>query len=660
MRYLSLLLLLITALPTFAQEDSIPPRPALDSTSLRQKIDTKRAQTDEEETLSIVDYKIISHNRDTTYLDTALTIQKEYTHNYIRRDDFELMPFSNIGRPYNSLGVDFERNKLYPLLGAKAKHFNYLEIEDMKYFSVATPATELFFKTTLEQGQLLDANVAINTSKQFNFSISYKGFRSLGKYIFDQVESGNFRTTANYTTRNGRYRLMAHITNQQIESQENGGITQKELQFESGDPEFRDRSRLDVFFRNAVNKLNGIRYYLDHQYQLLRSKRDSSVVPRTALSLGHRFHYETKFYQFEQEAQNNYFGDAFIEPINDQARLKTMFNQANATFSNKTLGELTGYINLYNYNYFFNSVLVTPEETIPNQLKGEEVSVGGIYQKTIGGFNLYGNIGYTISGELSENVTDISAGYRINENHRISAGLHISSRLPDFNFLLYQSDYENFNWYNLERFDKERVYSLQFNLESQVWGNVSAKYTTIDNYSYFTSTASQDEIDLGQENAFVRPFQEGNSVNHLKIKYTKELRWRKWALNNTLMYQNVTQSSDVLNVPAFVTRNTLYYSDEVFKRAMFLQTGITFKYFTPYNMNAYSPLLAEFYVQNNEKLGGYPMFDYFINAKVRTMRIYFKLEHFNSALTGFNFYSAPNYPYRDFVIRFGLIWNFFS
>ncbi|WP_400074336.1 putative porin [Zobellia russellii] len=26
----------------------------------------------------------------------------------------------------------------------------------------------------------------------------------------------------------------------------------------------------------------------------------------------------------------------------------------------------------------------------------------------------------------------------------------------------------------------------------------------------------------------------------------------------------------------------------------------------------------------------------------------------------FSYYSAPGYPYRDFVIRFGLVWNFFS
>ena len=126
------------------------------------------------------------------------------------------------------------------------------------------------------------------------------------------------------------------------------------------------------------------------------------------------------------------------------------------------------------------------------------------------------------------------------------------------------------------------------------------------------------------------------------------------------MYQEVTQDSQVLNLPQVVTRNSLYFSSDVFKKAMFLQTGVTFKYFTSYNMDAYNPLLGEFYIQNNEELGGYPLLDVFINAKVKQTRIFLKAEHLNSIFSEPNYYSAPNYPYRDFVIRFGLVWNLFS
>src|SRR5690554_2639444 len=126
------------------------------------------------------------------------------------------------------------------------------------------------------------------------------------------------------------------------------------------------------------------------------------------------------------------------------------------------------------------------------------------------------------------------------------------------------------------------------------------------------------------------------------------------------MYQQVFNGDNVFNVPQLITRNSLYYQDHWFKRALFMQTGVTFKYFTKYNMNAYDPVLAEFYVQNDQKLGGYPLVDVFFNAKIRQTRIYFVYENLTSLFGGNNdHFAAPIQPYRDAVLRFGLVWNFF-
>ncbi|MCX2717968.1 putative porin [Poritiphilus sp. M415] len=661
MKYCILLFFMFFGIILLAQDKQPVSRKQLDTTRLEKSLKNIPARPQEgAEEITIKNYKIITHDRDTTYLDTTLTIQKEYRYNYLRTDDFELMPFSNVGQPYNRLGANLDRIQLYPRIGATARHFNYEEIEDMKYYNVATPMTDLFFKTTFEQGQLLDALLAVNTSRRFNFSIAFKGFRSLGKYQYSQAESGNFRTTANYITRNGRYQFRAHIAAQDIIGEENGGLSEKELQFESEDPQFSDRSRLDVNFTNARNKVLGKRYYLDHQYALVKPQQDSLGRRSTSLTFGHTFNYETKYYQFQQDAQQDFFGSTILSPIDDKATLKTFTNQVAVNFSNRLLGTLSGYASIYNYDYYFNSILITENQTITNRLQGEEISLGAQYEKAIGNFKLKGNGSYTLAGELTDYFLTANANYKINDKHSIGASLHASSRLPDFNYLLYQSEYENYNWQNDAIFDKEQVSSLQFDLASQVWGDLSIKYSVLNNYNYFASTASSEQIEAGTENAFVRPFQAGNSINVLKVKYAKEFRYRKWALNNTLMYQQVDQSGNILNLPQLVTRNTLYFSDDIFRKAMYIQTGITFKYFTSYNMDAYNPLLAEFYVQNREELGGFPMMDFFINAKVRQTRIYLKAEHFNSSFTGNTFYAAPDYPYRDFVIRFGLVWNFFS
>jgi hypothetical protein len=139
----------------------------------------------------------------------------------------------------------------------------------------------------------------------------------------------------------------------------------------------------------------------------------------------------------------------------------------------------------------------------------------------------------------------------------------------------------------------------------------------------------------------------------------KEITLGKFGLNNTILYQNVQDPNNTLNVPEIISRNTLYFASSIFNKALYLQTGVTLNYFSKYYMNAYDPLLAEFYVQNQTQYGDFPRLDFFINAKIRQTRIFLKAEHFNSAFTGYNYYSAPNYPYRDFVVRFGIVWNFF-
>ncbi|WP_175443687.1 putative porin [Flagellimonas zhangzhouensis] len=684
MRFLTFALIFFSAQAIFAQQDSIPPPKEKDTLIVvsgdslaikpvdSKKMDSLRAdksarkgrallKTKDTVSITIADYKIIDYNRAATSVDTTLTIFKDYKYNYLRKDDFELMPFANMGQPYNELGKNLKTTPYYPALGASARNYGYYEKEDIKYYHVPTPMTELMFKTSMEQGQFLDALLTFNLSRSFNASIAYTGFRSLGKYRYEEAQDEKFRITFNYLSPNERYGLRGHIASQKLSSEESGGLLDRS-QFEDGLDDFADRAKIDLLFENANNRILGKRYFFDQQFKLVNHKKDDEDKEPTTLTIGHEFSYESKLYDFEQSTLNSAFGeDPFVTPIEDRARLKTMFNKGSVEFSNKTLGRLSGNVNLYNYNYFFNSLLITEEETIQNQLKGEEISAGGSYKNSFGPLSLEGNVNYTVSGELTGNNFDALGKFQLTPKHFIFGGLHASSRMPDFNYLLFQSDYRNFNWQNTDNFDKVQTKSIEFGFDSKIFGLLQAELNSVENYTYFASTITEEDIVNGaSETAFVKPFQETNTINYIKVKYQKELKWRKWALMNTIMYQEVDQDSQVLNLPQLVTRNTLYFSSDVFDKAMFIQTGVTFKYFTSYNMNAYHPLLGEFYIQNNEEFGAYPLMDVFINAKVRQTRIYFKLEHLNSIFSEPNYYSAPNYPYRDFVIRFGLVWNFFS
>ena len=148
----------------------------------------------------IEDYLIINHDGDTIIVDTSLTINKFHKINYLRKDNFELIPFSNTGHTYNDLSYSVDKVKLFPSFGSRTKHYSYMEIEDVNYYDVPTPFTELMYRSVFEQGHLLDALYSVNTSRQFNFTISRKGLRSLGNYQHFLSSSSNFRFSTNYNS----------------------------------------------------------------------------------------------------------------------------------------------------------------------------------------------------------------------------------------------------------------------------------------------------------------------------------------------------------------------------------------------------------------------------------------------------------------------------
>lgn len=617
----------------------------------RRGIPAEQPVTEEEEieveTAPITLYKIISVDNDTTHVDTSLTIYEDYRFNYLRKDNFELLPFSNVGQPYNRLAYNFEEDDdLLPEFGARARHFNFMEAEDIRYYSVPTPFTELYFRTVFEQGQTLDAFFTVNTSENLNFSLAYKGLRSLGKYQHSLTSSGNFRATLSYHTPDGKYRLQSHFVSQDLFGEENGGLTPRSLeQYIAENPEFEDRSRLDVNFENAESTLLGKRFFLDHVYDLFDSGENVAV---NGFAVGHQLNVVDKEYLFTQALPNELFGPSFEGGgIRDETELEFMYNELYLKYSPEGLGAFKASAAHNHYNYGYNTVLVLEPGIIPNKIIGDDFSVGGEYTNKIGDFLVDGQGAVNISGNFDAYHLDGQLSYLLNRNILFTAAANIESRPANFNFLLYQSDYINYNWQS--HFSNVETQNLKLRMLSANLLNVDVDLSRVKDYAYFGLN----------ENELVQPFQHDGVVEYVKLKAQREFTLGKFSLDNTVLYQTVLQGGDVLNVPDFVTRNSLYYTDYWFQRALFLQTGLTLNYFSGYFMNGYDPVLAEFYVQNEQEFEGFPTVDFFFNAKVRQARIFFKLEHVNSLLTGNDNFSAPLYPYRDFGIRFGLLWNFF-
>jgi len=545
------------------------------------------------------------------------------------------------------LGYDFSNLDLYPDLGFSAKQFSYLDVEDIKYYEVPTPTTEITYRTGLQQGQVLDAIFTLNFSRRFNVSMSYKGIRSLGAYRQSLVSNGNFRGTFGYRTKNNQYEIRGHLTTQDFFNEESGGLTETSLEnFKNNDPDFENRARLDVNLNDTENQFDSSRLYLEQSFKLLSSKDSLNTKDFSNLKIGHTLTNEIKDYSFIQGTVSPIFGEANpTDTFKDKVEEVFNNNELNLEFNSKyVLGKIKAKVNFTNYSYGYDTILNTNNLISKTRLTGRAISFGADWNARIKNFKLNATGNVTPgSSRLSGSFLKGEALYEKDSVFSLKGSLLVSSKSPNFNMLLHQSRYDIYNWQN--DFSNVNTRDLGFRLQSK-WINAGLNLTNIDNYTYF------DENNL--------PQQFSEQIIYLKAKANKEIKYWKMALDNTVMYQNVSSGNTVFRVPEIVTRNTLYYQDYWFKgKPMLVNIGATFKYFTKYQMNAYNPLIAEFTLQNTQEIG-FSTIDVFFNAQVRRTRIFFKIDNVTSSFSSKrDYFSAPNYPFRDFTIRFGLVWNWF-
>ena len=660
--YLFLILVISYSIPNFGQDFQMPKAPSQEldrggnlqnssiSDSLMTKFGNRSTKLNKNPDAKIQDYLIISRTNDTITVDTSLTIEKYHKINFLRKDNFDLIPFSNTGVAYNTLSFS-GINSINPKMGASNKYYSYDSVDDVVYYDLPTPFTELMYRSVFEQGQLLDAVYSVNTSRQFNFSISRKGLRSLGNYQNFISSSSNFKISTNYFSKNKKYRFRTHYTNQKLFSEQNGGINNSDISnFENGNSQFQDRGVFDPNFENAHNEFLGKRFYLDQSYVL--NEKDS--ISDSSLELFNAIYLEEKKYKFQQSSSDEFFGDSFVsQEINDKILLNSLNLQAGLIYNSDIFGKINLGLRYVSDKYSLENYQIDQYIDNTQSVNSKTTFITAEYLKTFSKIELNAKTENFIFGDNKSNMFSSSVILKLKNNNSFTANYKLFSSTPNYNFLLYRSNYENYNWNN--QFDNSITNSISLGLKLNEIIDLDLDLISVKKHIQFEKIIN----DLADSSEYsIIPVQHNGNLDILKLQLGRKINFGKFSIDSKLLFQK-SLSDDIINLPQIVSRNTFYFSTDMFKKALFLQTGFGVKYFSKFYMNGYDPLLSELYIQNEKEIGEFPIIDFFINAKIQQTRLYFKFEHFNSSFTGYNYYSAPNYPYRDFSFRFGLVWNFF-
>ena len=576
-------------------------------------------------------------NNDTILLDTTLNINKFYEFNFRRKDNFELIKPNNVGQSYNNLSYVLNESN-YPIIGYNANKTQLQSSDDIYFYDVAYPMTELLFKSVFSQGQLTDVLFTTNVNRKLNFSLGFKALRSLGKYQNSLSGSKSFTFTYNYNSKKFSSKLF--YLSQKLEKHESGGLSLTSISdFESQDPVFNERSKLNVKFEDAINVYFQRDFYSHNIFKLSDNKKN--------FSLNHTLHYVTVNNSYNQSLINNYYGGLIggITTVDDKFKFRSINNKISFDISNFIFDFAE--IGLINFNYeYFN--LNSSNEKIKENSNLFSLKLTKNFKILDLDFDLQKKISGDRIGDRLKVVLKPSKRYNLDLNIKLSS---VKSH-PGLIYDNYYSGFSGLNWTN--RNDLINTSSILINYINKKFGQFSLSGSIINNYVYVSTQNSDIESYIPQIN------QAEFDIKLFKLKYVKNFIFGKFSMNNSLLIQDVNQNDNVLNIPDFVYRNSFFITEKIFKNVLEIQSGFNFKIFSKFFINEYNPVISTFHIQDNRKIGGFPIIDFFLNAKIRQTRLFFIFEHINSSLSENNFFTTPSIPYRDSNFRFGLNWNLFN
>lgn len=574
---------------------------------------------------------------DTILLDTTLNINKLYNFNYRRKDNFVFIKPNNVGQVYNNLSYEIEQSN-YPSIGFNANKTIIQFEDDIYFYDVAYPVTELLFKTVYSQGQLTDVLFTTNVNRKLNFSLSFKALRSLGKYQNSLSGSKNFNFTYNYNSE--KFSSKIFYVSQRLEKHENGGLTTISIDdFESKDDVFNERSKLNVKFEDAINIYFKRNFFSKNSFNLTNNNKK--------LSFNHTLLYSTINNAYDQKTINNYYGElnSGLISAKDNYKFRSIFNKISLNLSNLIFDSIEAGLINFNFEYFNlnnneNKIRENSNLFSLKLNKGFEILNLDIdLQKKINGERVGDKYMFVVKTSNSDKI-DMSLKFISTKSH------------PGLMYDYYDSSFKNIKWEKSNKLIS--INSLQFKLNDKRFGEFQISGSKIMNYFYIYTDNQIEESYLPVLN------QASFNIDLLKLKYNKNFTFGKFSMDNTLLLQKVKQKEYVLNLPKYIFRNSFYISEKIFNNVLEIQSGFNFKIFSKFFADEYNPVISTFHTQNEKKIGEYPIVDFFLNAKIRQTRLFFIFEHINSSLTGNKFYYTPSMPYRDSGFRFGLNWNLFN
>lgn len=582
-------------------------------------------------------------------IDTAIDFLQRYNPIY-QRGEFR-KNLGNMGSPTFSLKFQpFTDGSFYTGLD----HYDIYQYEpsSLKHYNTYTPFTHIKFNQRFSGDQQdLSGVHTRNINPFWNFGIRFTRNNSRGIYLNQETDQTRIGLNTHFQTANGRYQGYLSGVLNNLSQQENGGI-ESFLNFR--DLEGDDRSRASVKLDQAKERYYFRSLQYDHFLFTGPSSRDTvyknnDTFIRESVDKELYFHHKINFsqtaYGYSQQNLRDHKDfypainldstetrDSFVHNTLSNEFAISNYSQSDSSrdlpFSFRTGIEW----NLHQYGQndertLFQNLRLKGDITVPfdaNYLKvHSQFFPIGRYQ---GDFKSHQKLRMRV-----DSYSHIDLGHKIQQRHP-----SLLKNTMRSNHLQWDNQLDNLL---INRFyghiDHEKA-----GLDARI------QYTLVNNYPYYSKS--------------IAPKQQKKPIHHISSELGYEYQVGNFHLTTDFIFQQFPENEGLVNLPDWAIENSFYYQNEFYKGNLLLATGIDFRYNKPYYADRYFPEYNIFYWQDDQQVGGYPVFDVFMNFRIKRFRGFLKVQHVNKGLSGDNYLLSPDYPLFPRVFTLGIRWMFFD
>ena len=589
--------------------------------------------------------KLLDIRQDTfKSVDTNLDLYQQYNQ-AIHYDNF-YRDLGNIGSATKSLTINFP-----PAIGFDIGLHQFdpyiINKDNIKFYNTHTPFSEFTYAQGGNEVQKFNVFHTRNITPWWNIYVFYNNLTSDGFYYNNKAKHRIYGASTWLHTRHYRYAVYLSAIKNSFKTGENGGIVDDSL-FKT----YTATEKLNALVWLSVAKQE----FTYKEYSLTQilnlSRADTNLIKKKRFPYKNQFYFRYNINYSQLEYLYNYdlkTDTGYYKQIYDSSRINDGVKswQVENDFSfNANSGRIRK-DGLKDFNFKpgirYQYINLAKDSTTDSLI--QDLSFNFIVDKYFFFSRLFVEGNYVFSGPDAGNV--FLQGYLkffLPFEFMLRPGIIQTVKSPGYiqdhahtNFFRWNNDFNPTSTSN--------IFAGLYNTKYKFLLNVN--YYLINDHIYF------DE--------HIKPVQLSDPISFFSVELKKELSLGKFHFNNHLIYQKELDQLNIMHFPSWIVQNSTYYENEFFKKALRFKIGFDIRLQDEYYADKYYAPYSIFYNQSDVKVKIYPVFDLFVSATIKRMRVFIKYEHLNQELyPDYPSYNSPHYPTDPRVLRYGFTWLFFD